>query len=154
MGYLMGQWLRHSWDVSTKWQRNSSFPTCKLQTAFFFLANHSVIVKCSVSGQNGVLPLWSGYCSTVSFRLTSHRPLSTGIIQNSSLVTYHVITLSGNGEADTPLGGSCCIRWKLVYIDNDENSDRRGEITHTLKSLISLRLAGVDILYTAVGLDY
>lgn len=64
----------------------------------------------------------------------------------SSKGTYHCITLSATGEADTPAGGSVCIRWggggKLVRA-HTTNLIEGGLLT--LKSRIKRRRAAVDI---------
>ena len=37
---------------------------------------------------------------------------------------YQVITLSGTGEAETPAGGSVCMRWRSVKINAGRSSFR------------------------------
>ena len=71
----------------------------------------------------------------------THPMYSTG----SSEGTYHCITLSATGDADTPAGGSVCIRWggggELVRA----HTTNLIEGLLTLKSRIKRRRAAVDI---------
>ena len=60
----------------------------------------------------------------------------------------HVITLSAIGEAETPDGGSVCIRCDSMSVFG-HGSERQSY--PTLKSRISLRLADVDILRCQIG---
>ena len=82
-----------------------------------------------------------------------------------SMTTYQVITLSAMGDADTPEGGSVCIRYKLSFVSlseprrfvaNLENlrsikygmsyGHRKGSARLTLKSRMRRLLAAVDMM--------
>jgi len=52
-----------------------------------------------------------GYCSSKC--MTSlNVPSSKGVSAGPMITAFQVITLSGTGEADTPAGGSVCMRLK------------------------------------------
>lgn len=65
--------------------------------------------------------------------------------------THQVMTLSGTGEAETPAGGSVCMRYHLVSYDGSlVNSDVS---LPTLKSRIKRRRAAVDIMTNLVAAE-
>lgn len=65
--------------------------------------------------------------------------LQTGVGNHQ---THHVITLSGTGEADTPAGGSVCMRWGFISTGSRWTRAHDGP---TLKSRIKRRRAAVDM---------
>jgi hypothetical protein len=59
--------------------------------------------------------------------------------------TYQVMTLSATGDADTPAGGSVCMRW--VFCQSQEMIVCSELVPpRTLKSRIKRRRAGVDMI--------
>lgn len=79
--------------------------------------------------------------------------------------TYHVMTLSAIGEAETPAGGSVCMRCESGSVHRFRAKEFRNRsverlagqkrtyrrVAHTLKSRIKRRLAEVDIAVVVVG---
>lgn len=65
-------------------------------------------------------------------------------------MAYHVMTLSAIGDAETPAGGSVCIRYKAMcklqlFVSIEVLTGQA--LRHTLKSRIRRRRAGVDMLH-------
>ena len=58
------------------------------------------------------------------------------------MTAFQVITLSGTGEAETPEGGSVCMRYQVQSAKCYHNAK---SIFATLKSRINRLLAGEDI---------
>jgi len=105
-----------------------------------------------------------GYCSSkciTSLKVPSSKGVSVGPIITAFLIfacqffspdlatqeenLYQVITLSATGEAETPAGGSVCMRCKKV-LDTSLFLRHRCCEALTLKSRIKRRRAAVDIL--------
>lgn len=69
----------------------------------FGYCSSNTIVSRNVPSSNGVSPgpiitAFLGSCESLLLRVARGSP------------AYHTITLSGVGDAETPAGGSCCIR--------------------------------------------
>lgn len=58
-----------------------------------------------------------GYCSS-NCKMSRKVPSSNGVSEGPIITAFHFMTLSGNGDAETPLGGSCCMRWEELVEDN------------------------------------